>query len=222
MFFCVCMPMAQVEQQRINDYWSTDFLISTPAFGKLMSRDRVLLLLHHLRFSDKYQYQNSEYRLVNKFSTNFKPFQDSCVNESLVLWRGRLAFCQYIPQKRHMFELKLYICDIETGYILDFIVYTGDETEIDLDRNLGVSVVNTLMRPYLGMGHNLYIDSWYASPILFQHLHENNTGACGTVRPNRKGMPELPAVNHGDTVACHKNNVMCLKWGKKSVWFIFM
>lgn len=32
------------------------------------------------------------------------------------------------------------------------------------------------------------MNNWYASPLLYQYLLENNTGACGTVKKNRKGM----------------------------------
>ena len=91
----LCMSMALVKKQKI--YWSTDFLLSTPAFGKLMSRDRFLLLLHHLHFYDNSQH--TEYRLAkmgrimndikNKYSTKFKPFQDLCADESLVLCMER-------------------------------------------------------------------------------------------------------------------------------------
>ena len=226
MFLCLCMAMAHVKKHRINDYWSTDFLISTPAFRKLMTRDRFLLLLRHLHFCDRNQ--DTEYRLAKlgcvlndmktKFSTKFKPFQYLCIDESLVLWRGRLAFRQYMPEKRHRFGLKLFlICDVESGYILDFIVYTGAQTDVEVDKNFGFtgSLINTLIRPYSGKGHNVYADSWYASPKLFEHLHDNRTGACGTVRPNRKGMPALPAVRQGDVFACHNNKIMCIKWSSK-------
>ncbi|XP_037779175.1 piggyBac transposable element-derived protein 4-like [Penaeus monodon] len=125
----------------------------------------------------------------HKFSTKCRPFQDLCIDESLVLWRG---------------------------IILDFILYTGAQTEVQVDSKFGFagSVVNTLIEPYLGKGHNLFTDSYYASPILFEHLQQNSTGACSTVRPNRKGVPWFPAVNRGEVSACHKN-MMCFKWSAK-------
>ncbi|XP_063597902.1 piggyBac transposable element-derived protein 4-like [Penaeus indicus] len=225
-FLCLCMAMAHVKKHRINDYWSTDFLISTPIFGTIMSRDRFLLILRHLHFSDNQNDANHRLSKIgrvmidirHKFSTKFKPFQDLCIDESLVLWRGRLVFRQYMPNKRHRFGLKLFlICDVETGIILDFILYTGAQTEVQVDSKFGFagSIVNALIEPYLGKGHNLFTDSYYASPILFEHLQQNSTGACGTVRPNRKGVPSFPAVNRGEVSACHKNNMMCFKWSAK-------
>jgi hypothetical protein len=49
----------------------------------------------------------------------------------------------------------------------------------------------TMLAPHLSKGHTLYVDNWYSSPTLFQHLLSTSTGACGTVRSNRKGMPAL-------------------------------
>jgi len=50
------------------------------------------------------------------------------------------------------------LCDVETDYILDFIMYTGKTTRlVSCDPNLGQSgaVVKTLMKKYLNKGHIL-------------------------------------------------------------------
>jgi len=76
--------------------------------------------------------------------------------------------------------------------ILDFIVYTGANTDCE-DFELGVSgnVVAHMMKPYYNKGHIVYTDNWYSSPILTEFLHEKDTGLYGTVRKNRKGLPSL-------------------------------
>jgi hypothetical protein len=38
-------------------------------------------------------------------------------------------------------------------------------------------------------GHKLYMDYFFSSPDLFDNLHTKAINCCGTVRPNRKGMP---------------------------------
>jgi len=66
--------------------------------------------------------------------------------------------------------MKLFlICDCSTGYVLDFIIYTGGTTEIIRTSELGVSgsIAMTLMEKYLDKGHVLYVDNWYSSPKLF-------------------------------------------------------
>lgn len=98
-----------------------------------------------------------------------KPFENLAIDESLLPWKGRLSFKQYIKSKRHRFGIKLFIiCDVETDYILDFIIYTGATTKLrPYNANIGVSggVVKTLMKHYLDKGHTLFTDNWYTSPI---------------------------------------------------------
>ena len=48
-----------------------------------------------------------------------------------------------------------------------------------------------LLQPYFEKGHNLYCDNYYTSPALFHHLGQrHNTGACVTLRTNRKYVPK--------------------------------
>ena len=92
-------------------------------------------------------------------------------DESLVLFKGRLVFKQYIKTKRNHFGIKLFVlCDTKTGFILDFITYTGQSTELADTFNLGISLaaVTTLLSlDYLNKGHTVFVDNWYTSPKLF-------------------------------------------------------
>lgn len=80
-------------------------------------------------------------------------------------------FKQYIKTKKHHFGIKLYVlCDCETGYVLDFIVYAGinhDKTA-NKDSGLGFSgnIVVQLLQPYLDN---------YRSPTLSNYLFEHKT-----------------------------------------------
>lgn len=44
------------------------------------------------------------------------PGQSVCIDKSLVRFRGRLVFRQYIRNKRHKFGIKLYKLCFEHGY----------------------------------------------------------------------------------------------------------
>ncbi|XP_069187203.1 piggyBac transposable element-derived protein 4-like [Procambarus clarkii] len=58
-----------------------------------------------------------------KFRDYFVPGQNVVIDKSLVLFKGRLAFKQYIPSKRDRFGLKFFVlCDCETGIVLDMIL----------------------------------------------------------------------------------------------------
>lgn len=135
--------------------------------------------------------------ILKNYRKYFYPFRKVVIDESLMLFKGRVAFKQYIPSKRHRFGVKLFVlCDCETGFILDFIVYSGTDTDIPKLRPgdpLGLSgqIVKKMMEPYTGSGHVLFTDNWYTSPYLCEYLHEQRTGMCGTVKAKRKYMPKF-------------------------------
>ncbi len=159
------------------------------------------------------------YHVTNKETLNLEPFKDLCVDESLMKCKGRLAFSQYIPTKRSRFGVKFFVlCDVLTGYVQDMVIYTGSTTDICHYEGLGISgsVVMTLLAPYLGKGRVLYVDNWYSSPSLFQHLLYHGTGACGTVRANRKGMPVFTGKMVKGQVECRQNRTqLVVKWHDK-------
>lgn len=68
------------------------------------------------------------------------PFQDLCIDKSLILWRGRFKFRQYILSKKHSFGIKIFVfCDMESDYMKDFIIYTGRDTNVEYDEQLSIS-----------------------------------------------------------------------------------
>jgi hypothetical protein len=156
------------------------------------------------------------------FKNALVPFQNLCIDESLMLWKGRLGFKQYIPLKRARFGIKSFVlCDAETGFVLKLIVYTGSATELvtipalqgEKDWGMGARVVYSLLDDYLQKGHKLYVDNWYSSPNLFQKLHCDKTNACGTVRANRVNMPQLKKkLKKGQIEAQTSGILLAEKW----------
>ena len=213
-FLALMLLMPLINKHNIADYWKIDPLIPTPIFLKFMSRDRFLLLTKFMHFADNnhpdkkdaiWKIRSFFKMILEPFSKFFYPFQKVVIDESLILFKGRLVFKQYIPSKRHRFGLKIFVlCDCETGIVLDMIMYTGTDVDIpNVGRTdpLGKSgaIVKKMMSPYLGKGHILYTDNWYTSPALLQFLHDNATGACGTAKLNRKFMPKFDGpVSHYD------------------------
>ncbi|KAJ8369468.1 hypothetical protein SKAU_G00094960 [Synaphobranchus kaupii] len=110
----------------------------------------------------------------------------------MVSFRGCVFFRQYIPTKRHRFGMKNFVLtDTSTNYTYLWDVYTGGAFLFDREVGIGHSVVEKLMGKagLLGKGHVVYTDNFYTSAALFMPLYASNTGACGTVRANRRGMP---------------------------------
>ncbi|RXN14776.1 piggyBac transposable element-derived 4-like protein [Labeo rohita] len=194
----------------------------------LMGMDRFLILLLCLHFANNTtEMFNDPLKKIRKvfsaltssFRRNFLPYRDLCVDESLMKWKGWVAFRQFIPSKRNRFGVKFFVlCDVLTGYVQDMIIYSGSTTDIQHYQGLGISgsVVMTLLAPYLRKGHVLYVDNWYSSPTLFQYLLSLGTGACGTVRPKRKGMPTFTKkMTKGEVDFRENGSQLAVKWHDK-------
>ena len=95
--------------------------------------------------------------LCTRFGESLVPYQNLCIDESLILFKGRLSFKQYIPSKRSRFGIKLFIlCDVHTRIILDLIVCIGATTNIKTFPAMRVSgsIAMTVLEPYLDKGHH--------------------------------------------------------------------
>jgi len=76
--------------------------------------------------------------------------------------------------------------------------------------------VTSLLSPsYLNRGHVLYVDNWYGSPLLFRYLHQNDTGACGTVTSNCKLMPKFVKNLNEDRLNAIGKMLLAMKWHDK-------
>nr|XP_054930729.1 piggyBac transposable element-derived protein 4-like [Dermacentor andersoni] len=84
------------------------------------------------------------------------------------------------------------------------------------DLGFSGSVVLELLQDYLGKGHSLFVDNWYSSPALFNCLQDKKTNACGTVRTNRKGLPNFSKkMKKGEAESYHTKALLALKWHDK-------
>lgn len=230
-FLGITFLMGIIQKPNIQMYWSNDPLYSTPIFKQVMKRDRYLLLLKFLHFNDNdnmpgrdepnpnqlYKIRPLVDHLFEKFQEVYTPSKQVCIDKSLLLWKGRLHFNQYIPLKRSQFGIKLFMLCEDGGYTYRFRIYTGKNTLVEGNQNLSISerIVEDLMMPLLNKGHHLYMDNWYTSIPLLQYLKDNSTLACGTIRKNRKGFPEAVSKaklrQHGETVAYRSDALLALK-----------
>ena len=80
------------------------------------------------------------------------------------------------------------------------------------------AVLLKLLEGLENRGHHVYMDNYYSSPSLFQNLRRLGFGACGTVRTNRRGVPEEIKAKLQKEVIVSKmidNDVLALKWMDK-------
>jgi hypothetical protein len=69
------------------------------------------------------------------------------------------------------------------------------------------------------VGHKLYMDNFFSSKATFYDLHTKTTNCCGTVKPNRKGMPKnfghTMKMNRSDLETKVKSNLTATVWKDK-------
>jgi len=111
------------------------------------------------------------------------------VDETLVPFRGRLKFKQYIPGKAHKYGVKLFkLCGVN-GYTYNIDVYAG-KSQTD-GRGLGCRVVVDLSSIYLNSGRTIITDNFYISLNLANELLKKKTHLIGTLRSNRVKLPDV-------------------------------
>lgn len=123
----------------------------------------------------------------------YYPVKQITIDESLILWKGRLSFRQYLKGKAHKYGIKLYILADAHGIVLKIHVYAGAQDKLVGGKKHVQKVVMLLMEKYIGVGHSLYVDNFYTSVGLADQLLDKNTYVTGTLRAKRLGNP--PNVN---------------------------
>jgi len=117
------------------------------------------------------------------------PNKNICIDESMMLWRGKLHFRQYIKNKKHKYDVKLYeLCESDS-VVMKLKVYSGKCEESDNNLGHTTNVVLHLLENYLDKGYIVYMDNFYNSVALTKLLTTRKTYVCGTLRNNRKRNP---------------------------------
>ena len=221
-FIGLLIWMGLVDMPTIECYWKTSILYRNSVAPLAMPRNRFQSILRMWHFADNAT-ATAEDRLhklkplidllVAKFKDARTPGETLVVDESMVPFRGRLSFRQYIPGKSHKYGVKLFkLCD-EKGYTYSISVYTGKGD------GQPTNVVMNLVEPYLGCGRTVCTDNYYTSIPLAQSLLKNKTHLVGTLRSNRKGLPATvcdASLKKGEIVA-RENDVgmVVMKWKDK-------
>ena len=148
-----------------------------------------------------------------------------------MLWKGRLGFKQYIPNKRCWFGIKYFSLCKTSGYLWNLHVYLGkvnnspDDAAYTEELGKSRAVVPKLMSEPYNKGYHVYTNNWYTSLKLFnQHLESNGTAACGTAREDPIMPPQslcYKSLKHGESAFRRRGNVMILRYqDKKEVHFL--
>lgn len=134
-FIKILIWMGLNAKRRLKDYWSTSFINKSGTYkATRMPRCRFEALLSCLHFSDNKSCPegNTLYKLQSFLSICNKNFQAALVpgkyvfiDESMVPFRRRLSFLQYIHGKIHKYGIKIFKLYAEGDYTHTFEVCAG-------------------------------------------------------------------------------------------------
>ncbi|CAH2014457.1 unnamed protein product [Acanthoscelides obtectus] len=206
--------------------FSLDPLNYHPIFPATMTGRRFEQILRCLNCADDENKEDNLYKvsslvksIIQSNQNMFSPPEALSLDESLLLFRGRLRFRVYIKNKKSKYGIKFYELCSNDGYVLNIEIYKGKSNREDVSgsskRN---SLVLRLLEPFLDKGHHIYMDNFYNSVQLSEILLQRKTHSTGTLRSNRKGNPKEVTgakLKSGQHIWRRKGNVYVSKWRDK-------
>ncbi|XP_046386123.1 piggyBac transposable element-derived protein 4-like [Ischnura elegans] len=230
-FLGLLFHMGTIRLNRIQDYWKKDDLFNLTCFSRYMPRDRFLGILQTLHFAanpteNEPLPEDKLFKirpLINHFQGRmhaiYSPAKDLSLDESMVLWRGRLIFRQYMKGKRHKYGIKIYLLTESSGIVIRMLVYTGSADKEVGGQGHVRNVVHKLLQGREGFGHSVYLDNYYNSVQLSRELLGKEIYCTGTLRVNRAGNPKeivSQKIKKGEIVKQWSHDGICvLKWRDK-------
>ena len=158
--------------------------------------------------------------LLENFKSTYQPGQHISIDESVISYKGRLSFIQYLPKKPHKWGLKAWVlADSSNGYVWGWQLYTG-KAEGTAEHGLAHRVMMDLTNDHRleQKGYLVYTDNFYSSPALFKALADRGFGACGTARKDRRYIPKSVSgatLEKGGVVSTRQEGILSLKWRDK-------
>lgn len=238
-FVIVILNMGLVLKPTIKSYWSTSSSQATTWFNKMFSRTRFesILSFFHLVDNSKLPKPNEQgYDPCQKFQPledhcnimfkhYYTPHQQVSIDETLIGTKNQSQLQQYLPNKHHhRWGIKMWVlCDSVSKYCMSFFCYKGAKSQDDKneikEKGLAYTVVSKLLTAcnLLGKGYHVFTDNFFSSIPLVQTLYEKFTFLTGTLRRNRKGLPNevLGKIEPEQKVYCKNYNTVIMAYRHK-------
>jgi hypothetical protein len=155
----------------------------------------------------------------------YSPSQYLALDEAMVAFKGRSNIKQYIPSKPHKWGYKIY-CLASDNYLVHFEVYEGAVSNAS---SFGATydTVLRMVRSYEYQNYIVFTDNWFTSPTLLSALKQKGILGCGSVKHNRKGMPQIPHeeitdLNKGEYLQRQQGDMNLVIWkDQKDVWILY-
>ena len=159
-------------------------------------------------------------KMLARFQSCYYPGCELALDETMVGFRGRFIWKQYIQNKPTKWGIKCFtLADSSNGYVLNILVYTGRDTLEETENSQlpqPARVVMHLADQYLHCGHHLFTDRYYSSLPLAQSLHAAETDFTGTIMKNRIDLPDTIRsqlrMSSGEVIAYRADHLLALAW----------
>ena len=180
------LNMGLDQRTDLKDYWSTLDSDDTPFYRSVMSRDRFFQIFGMLHVGERKGEKKAKIQplldvLLPLFRLYYVPHQAIAVDESVISFKGRVGFKQYLKGKPHPWGIKAFVlADSTNGYLYNLCIYYGKDTQLvrpDLPHT--VRVVLTLIDGLQGKGYDLYVDRFYSSPLLAEEITTQGISITG-------------------------------------------
>ncbi|XP_050056244.1 piggyBac transposable element-derived protein 5-like [Aphis gossypii] len=161
-FMGLLMWMGLVKMTSIADYWSKAERYKNGVAPKTMSRNKFELILRFWHFEDNETANKTDrlykvrklLNMANDLVKNIhKPGEIIAVDESMIPFRGRLKFRQYIKNKTHKYGVKFFKVCGTNGYTYKIIIYEGKQSKPG--EALSETIVTSLCENYLNEGRTI-------------------------------------------------------------------
>lgn len=120
---------------------------------------------------------------------NYTPGSGYTVDESLLGFRDRCSFKQYIPKKPGKYGIKVYVkADNMTFYSLCSKVYIDKGTH-DPDLPVPTQAILDFIGVVAGTNRNITTDNYYTSISLTNELKSRGLTLVGTMKKNKTCIP---------------------------------
>ena len=249
-FVALLMCMGINRRPQYNMYWSKWDILHSAIYPATMSRNRFQAILNFLHLANNEEARKSKdsspdklvkvrkfiQMIVPSFLCHYKPGQNLSPDETMIKFKGRLLFKQYMPKKPTKWGIKCFsLNESDTGYTCAWQIYTGSQsqtaTTADSERQseadhparvpLPGQVVLELLNGLDNRGHCIFADNWYTSPALVNKLTQRGFGFCGTVRYSTQGVSnfanpkKFPMAKGQNPRFYDKSGQLCVTWQDK-------
>ncbi|XP_040066863.1 piggyBac transposable element-derived protein 3-like [Ixodes scapularis] len=140
--------------------------------------------------------------LNRQFKLAYGLRREACVDESIILFKGRSSMKQYNPMKPIKHGYKIWCLGDMSGFIQTFQVYQGKQERAT----------------------RFFFDNYFSSVSLMAKLKMEKTCACATIRSNRRQLPELrfdKSLTRGEhDFKTTEEGITLFKWKDNKVVYI--